>query len=163
VQCYHDVTPDGRMRVELEFAPSDLERMDELLRALLRESGRALKLARAVEAQHRKDAEQVDLHRSACRLCERIALSVLARTDNMQLAAQASGLQVGHVRIAQRCADEKRRALAGRNLAIVALVDAGTPRDTIAEKYGLHVKSIPRIVRETRKGRIIGQAQGIIR
>jgi len=159
----HKITRNGHLRVELNFTPQDLERMESLFRAMLSETGRALKLAASLDADRLREYDDADAVRIDCAKRERRALAALDETGDIQQAAQASGLQVGHVRMVEADAITSRRekAVARRNKSIVKAVAGGASRAEIANRWGLHVATVGRIVRQGTQGENITPAQGI--
>jgi len=157
MRCSNHVTTDAHLKVELDFSPDKLARFEKLLKAMLRETSRALRLSKHIDAERAAEVAELEAFRQEYKAQVRLVVSVWHRTGDAHLAAQAGRLAIGHARlIIADCEGLARRAvLLSRDQLIVMALDRGEPVKVVAERHQLHPKSLPRIVRKAREAGIV--------
>jgi len=142
----------GAVDVHLRIEPEHMHAIDYLLTKLLDEVHAAQRSIEIIEMGKQQEKEAYAKGKAESQRLERKALA-LVKSKGVKAAAEETGLGVTWVRLAMAEDKKKRtkRKLLQRNRKIMAMHVEGCPIKVIAEKFGLHEKSICRLIKGMRE------------
>jgi len=153
IKVKHKYDSNGNLEIKLSIENNQLSIIDDVFSSLLRTIKDARKYYETLKKIEADEADNSKLKRSDLKKKNRLALSVFKKTQSRPLAARASGLPLGEVRLVIGCAKsiQTKQYRAARNRHMRYLYDRGWSLRMVAHKYKLHHSTVQEIIARERR------------